>query len=79
MKRMDADVLVDALRQKRRRDGVDLVRGTVVSTDPLQVEVDGGGTVFAVAVSKLPSVDDRVLVEFRSRQAFVIGVVGGFA
>ena len=76
---MDADVLVDALRQNRRRDRVDQVPGTVVSTDPLQVDVDGGGTVFAVAVSKLPSVDDRVLVEFRSRQAFVIGVVGGFA
>ena len=76
---MDADGLVDALRQNRRRDRVDQVPGTVVSTDPLQVDVDGGGTVFAVAVSKLPSVDDRVLVEFRSRQAFVIGVVGGFA
>lgn len=76
---MDADLLVDTLRHTRRRDRVDQVPGTVVSTDPLQVVVDGGGTVFAVAVSKLPSADDRVLVEFRSRQAFVVGIVGGFS
>lgn len=79
MKRMDAQLLVDTLRQNKRRKPVDQVPGTVVSVDPLQVDVDGGGTVFAVAASKIPSVDDRVLVEFRSRQAFVVGLVGGWA
>lgn len=50
-----------------------------VDADLAQVAMDGGGTVEALARSKLPSVGDRVEVEFFRGAARITGHVGGVA
>lgn len=80
------DMIVTAAREAARKAAAETggpVRqwGTVtaVSSDEITVTMDGGGSVVGQCVTKLPSVDDRVLVEFAGGSVLVVGIQGGFA
>lgn len=73
---------VAAVAAAKGRDRQVRIWGTVtsVSSDVASVTMDDGGSVYAQVVTKLPSADDRVLVEFGAGgSALVVGRQGGFA
>lgn len=85
----DADlrVVVEAARQAARK-AVEEARGPVrqygevaaVDGDDVAVTLDGSDVdVPCQAVSKIPSVGDRVLVELDGGAGRVVGIVGGWA